>query len=500
MATLHSSDWNKGMTETRSRGNARAFDDGRCVPFAINDSVLFQDATIITMDPEVGDFAVGDLLMRDGVITGVGAGLRGVPADAIVIDARGYILVPGFQDTHRHCWQGVMRRLIPNVDDNEAYIRVAHEELAPLYSPQDIYEGNRLSALGAIDAGITTMMDFSHNSRTDEHADAAVHGLADTGIRAVHANCGPVIGDFSARWPRDLQRLAGTVGDLKHERITLRMGALCLESIGGPDIALSPALIEFARNRSLGISVDAVLGREASSVIEMLSQRDLLGPDMLLIHCSDLSSAAWRAIVEADVKVALAPTSDAQIGIAAAIPPIQDALDAGVEPSLSVDVEIALSGDMFTQMRTVLNTQRMLAFSRRYAAAPDGAVHGFAGLGVENFPPPISARDVLRYATLNGAKCLGLDTKAGSLTPGKRADFLALDAQAINNMPLNHAVGTVVNGCDARNITAVVIDGIARKWNGALTDVDLAAVRHSVEESRDRLMRSAGLKLNVVSL
>lgn len=466
----------------------------------LTSNVLLRGGTIISMDDAVGDLIVGDVHIRDGVIRAIGPDLLDDTFDGAVVDARSMIIAPGFHDTHRHCWQGVMRRLIPNVDDNEGYVRMAHSTLAAVYRPEDMRTGNKLSALGCLNAGITTVMDFSHNSRSDEHAGAAIQGLVDSGIRAVHANSGPVKGDFSHRWPADLERLASLTPSLSPDRrVTLRMGALGLTDIGGHDVALSAEFIEYARSLGLGITVDAVLGLESSQIVERLGEAGLLGPDILLIHCTDLSHSAWRFIAESGTAISLAPTSDAQIGIAAAIPPIQKALDFGVAPTLSVDVEIALTTDMFSQMRMILTTQRMLAFNDRYVNAPDGATGGFEELGVSDFADPISARDVLRYATVNGARANGLGDVSGSLSPGKKADLIGIRADAVNNIPLNSAVGTIVSGADVGNIELVMVDGEPRKWAGGIVGLDLEALRDEVRTSRDHLLGTAGVNLDVLS-
>ena len=471
----------------------------RSVPPTLGDEVLLTGAALITMDAELGDLAQGDVLVRGSKIAAVGNDLSAAASpDCTVIDAEGFILAPGFHDTHRHCWQGVFRRLIPNVDDNEAYVRVAHGSLAKAYTPKDIYLGNYLSALGCLDAGITTVMDFSHNSRSGAHADAAVEGLRDSGIRAVHANCAPVKGSWEDQWPADLERLQQRYFTDDESLVSLRMGLLGVEDIGGRNIALSSDRIRLARSMGIGISVDAVLGKPSSDLVLKVASADCLGPDVLLIHCTDLEEEAWRTIASTGAGVSLAPTSDAQIGIAAAIPPIQTALDHGVRPSLSVDVEIALATDMFSQMRMVLTTQRMLSFNRRYHAA-GGLVGDFDASVMADLPTGISVRDVLEFATIAGARANGLADVTGSLSPGKEADIIAIDANTFANIPLNNVVGTVVQGASAGDIAMVLVGGQVRKWHGQLVGVDLADVRQQVLHSRDRLMAEAGVHLDLLS-
>jgi cytosine/adenosine deaminase-related metal-dependent hydrolase len=199
-----------------------------------------------------------------------------------------------------------------------------------------------------------------------------------------------------------------------------------------------------------------------------------------------LTDTLWQIIADSGTTVSLAPTSDAQIGIAASIPPIQQALDFGVRPSLSVDVEIALSGDLFTQMRVVLATQRMLAFNRRYQSDPLA-------------PQGIGVRDALEFATVRGAHANGLLHKVGTLTPGKEADIVAVGAQDINTMPLNNAVGTVVSGADSRNVEMVFVAGEVKKWRGQLIGHDLDGLRDMVRDSRDHVVAASGYDLDVLA-
>ncbi|GAA2884576.1 cytosine deaminase [Actinoplanes cyaneus] len=433
--------------------------------------VLLTGATVVTMDAALGVLPVGDVLIEGDTIAAVGANL-GVE-DAIVIDVRGAVLTPGFVDTHRHAWQAQLRRIMPDVDDLGAYVTTTLMGYAPVYRPHDMYVGTRLAALTAIDSGITTMLDFSHNSRTAAHSDEAVRALLDTGIRGIHAAMAPHFGDWDRQWPADLARL---VKEHDSRLVTFRLATLATGEIGGPDLAYGPRLAAMARDLGVGVSVDAVFGPASSHAILEWERQGLLGPDVTLIHATGLTDDAWRAIGDTGTTIALAPTSEAQIGLESAIPAVDEALAAGVRPGLSIDVEVALASDMFTQMRALHAIQRMRAVNAVY------------GTGTE--PRRISTGDVLDFATLQGARTNGLGDLTGSLTVGKQADLLVIGAQDINTMPLNDAVGSVVLGADARNIDTVIIAGQVRKWAGRLLDVDLAALRDEVAASRDHILHA----------
>ncbi|MEE2041011.1 amidohydrolase family protein [Nocardiopsis sp. CT-R113] len=438
--------------------------------------ILFTGATVVTMDPGIGILERADVLVEGNTIAAVGSGLEA--GDAVVVDAAGTVVTPGFVDTHRHAWQSQLRRSIPDVDDLASYVTTALAGYAPVYEPEDMYVGTRLAALSAIDSGITCMLDFSHNSRTREHSDAAVRALLDTGIRGVHAAMGPHFGAWDRQWPEDLTRLREQFTDGSGRMLTLRAGALATGDIGGPALAHGPDLARIARDLDIGVSVDAVFGTPSSQAVLEWEEQGLLGPHLTLIHATGLTDRAWKAIGATGTTVSLAPTSDAQIGLETAVPAIDEALAAGVRPGLSIDVEVALAGDMFTQMRTLHTVQRMRAVNAAY--------------GTDAEPARIGVHDVLDFATLQGARTNALEEVTGSLTPGKRADLLVIRAEDLNNMPLNDPVGTVVLGSDARNVTAVLIDGEPRKWDGQVLDVDLAALRAQVRDSRDRLRERIG--------
>lgn len=436
--------------------------------------ILFTGATIVTMDPDVGVIDRGDLLVEGDTITAVGPHLSA--GDAVVVDATGTILSPGFVDTHRHAWEAQLRRIMPDVDDLGGYVMSTLAGYATVYRPEDMYVGTRLAALTAIDSGITTMLDFSHNSRTREHSDSAIEALRDTGIRGIHASMGPHFGDWDRHWPGDLTRIKDQYFSSDDQLLTLRLATLATDEIAGPALAYGPELARVAHDLGIGVSVDAVFGTSSSEAVLRWAEDGILSPDVTLIHATGLTPEAWKAMGETGTTVALAPTSDAQIGLETAIPAVDEALSVGIRPGLSIDVEVALASDMFTQMRALLAIQRMLAVNAAY--------------GTDQQPLRITTHDVLDFATLQGARTNGLDAVTGSLTQGKKADLLVIQAEDLNNMPLNDPIGTVVLGSDARNISAVLINGEPRKWNGNVLDVDLPALRREVHASREYVLNT----------
>ncbi|MER2537033.1 MAG: amidohydrolase family protein [Rhizobiaceae bacterium] len=436
--------------------------------------LLFKGATIVTMDPDIGNLETGDLLVEGSRIAAVERTIEA--ADAVEIDARGMILAPGMHDTHHHSWQGALRRLLPNGPLSE-YARCTHNGFAPYYRPEDMYVGNLVTALTSLSCGITGMMDFSHNSRTPDHSDAAIEALADSGLRAVHGFAPAYTGEWDRQWPGDIERLVKKYHSGAGGRITLRL-AVAFFRLESSAVEV-PRALTLARDLGIEVSIDGVFDDAASRNVEKLHAGGWLKPDVTLIHCTNLGDPAWQAIRDSGTQVSLAVTSDIHYGIARSRVPVDQIRRFGIRPSLSVDAPAALSSDMFTQMRALMEFERAKAFE----AGSQDALFGVA--------------DVFEFATLSGARANGLERLCGSLTPGKAADLLMIDAEAIENLPLNSALGTLVLGCDAGNIEAVFVDGHPVKWANRMLGVDLDALRRSVEASQDYLFDRAAFKPDI---
>jgi cytosine/adenosine deaminase-related metal-dependent hydrolase len=251
----------------------------------------------------------------------------------------------------------------------------------------------------------------------------------------------------------------------------------------GGEIYLPGHEAAWALGRELGIPVAAhIVGTFGMRpTFDALAAAGAFGPDNLFIHMTGMSDFAWQKARDAGVAVSLAVPIE--MNMRHGTPPIQKALDLGFQPSLSTDVECTLTADLFTQMRSAMALQRMF-------------LNGLA-LG-ENGPPEThkalaTTRDALRWATLNGARDLKLLHKTGSLTPGKEADIIILDAEAINVAPLNHVPGAVVSLMDRSNVETVLVAGKIRKWKGRMVDLNLRRLRRELEESRDGLFQRAGI-------
>jgi 5-methylthioadenosine/S-adenosylhomocysteine deaminase len=423
---------------------------------------LFRGGAVLTLDPQLGDFARGDVLVEGARIAAVGPHLEVDGAE--IVDARDAIVLPGLVDAHRHAWQGALRRLMPNVDSLDAYVEAIHYTLAKAYRPEDMHTGNLLTALSCLDAGTTTIIDASHNARSPEHTDACLDALGEAGIRALHMPGRPLAGRWAEHWPDDMERL-------KRDRFASSDQLLTLGLFCDPD----PALFSVARRLQLR-TLTEFLGPMASLLDAV---KPLLGPETVFNHCTSLPEETWRAFADAGVRVTVDPRSDAQYALGGGVFAWQEATDHGLRPGIGTDLETAYGGDMLTEMRLAFSLQRAVAQSRRYA-------------GDEHAPAPVTVQEILTAATIDGARCAGLDDRIGSLTPGKQADLIMIRTDDISLFPSNNAIGTVVHAAERRQVDTVMVAGSFRKRNGQLLDVDFQRVRRAAEESLSHIFREGG--------
>ncbi|WP_437600742.1 amidohydrolase family protein [Sorangium sp. So ce590] len=437
---------------------------------------LLKGGAVLSMDPNVGDFARGDVLVQGSKIIAVGPNLHA--PGATIIDARGMIVMPGFVDTHHHQYQTALRSFLSDgllADDGlphgeKNYLDYIHSTITPVFRPADAFIAVLASSLSQLDAGVTTVVDTSQVGHTPEHTDAVIEALQESGRRALFVYS-PGAGPGNI-FPNDLARLQSGYFSSSDQLLTLAMGGELFD----------PAFRDYwaiGRQNGLPIVTHLVGGLGQQTLIEQLDSEGLLGPDLEFIHASGISAGSWQAIADAGVNVSVA--APIEMTMRHGMPPIQAALDLGVQPSLSTDVECTMTADFFTQMRTVFTLQRALINER--------ALAGETGL-----PELLTCRDVIRFATIEGARVAQLSHKIGTLTPGKEADIILLRADAINVAPLNNVPGAVVTLMDRSNVDTVIVAGRIRKWRGHLVDVHMHHLRAALEASRDYIFDAAGVE------
>jgi 5-methylthioadenosine/S-adenosylhomocysteine deaminase len=417
--------------------------------------ILLKGGCVLSLDPAVGNFETADVLIEGARIVAVQPNLT---ASAEAVDASNMILMPGFVDTHRHIWLGPLRNILPNGRLTD-YGREMNGTARKVYRPEDVYIADLVSALGAINAGVTTLLDWSGISNSPAHSDAAIQGLQESGIRGVYG-FGTGVDGPQNQFPQDIHRLRKQYFSSDDQLLTLAMAA-----------AINADHWAVAREAGAPISV------HINGTNQLLPLAQSMGPDVTYIHCCNLSEAEWQLIAKTGGNVSIACPIEMEMGHG--VPPIQQALDHGIRPSLSVDVESEMPSNFFTQMLSIFTLQRMQILARERA-------------GEKNVPKLLTVREVLEFATIEGARDNRVDRKVGTLTPGKEADVILLRKDAINVMPVNNVYGAIVLGMDTSNVDTVFIRGQVRKWQGRLVGVDLNRIGKLVHQSRDYLVSRAG--------
>jgi cytosine/adenosine deaminase-related metal-dependent hydrolase len=458
---------------------------------------VIRNGHVMSMDPKVGDIVRGDVLVEGKKILAVGRNLNAGGADEI--DAEGRIVMPGFVDTHHHQFETAIRNFLADgllFNDGQPhgainYFQYILGTFAPVYRPRDVYISELFGSLSQLDAGVTTSHDISQIHYSKEHSEAAIKGSADSERRIVFGFFEGARADLisapDAWYPNGATFLRNRYFSSSNQLMTMSMGGEIYLSArqGGPTSEV------YTRAWKLGRKLDLLIASHIVGSFGMQPEFDAIATgqrevrfedDNLFIHMTGMSDIGWQAVKNAGAHVSLA--TPIEMNMRHGTPPILKTLQFGVQPSLSVDVEVTLTADMFTQMRATMSLHRMFmnakALGEPYAAG---------------FPQQelLTTRDVLRYATIEGARDLHLAHKTGSLTPGKEADIIILDAEAINVAPLNVVPGAVVSLMERSNVETVIVAGKVRKWKGKLLDVDLRRLRGELEDSRDFLFQAAGV-------
>jgi 5-methylthioadenosine/S-adenosylhomocysteine deaminase len=429
---------------------------------------LLRGGCVLTLGAKSPNLTEADVLIADDKVVEVGRGLRA--RDVEVVDAADTIVMPGFVDTHRHAWMSLFRNLGDGMDRDGA--PVSPSALGGHLEPDDVYAGTLIGLLGAAEAGITTVVDWADLPPGDPTADAALQAHADAGLRTVFVRVSsgpaPEAGDPATR--ETFSRLAAAAGPMT----TIAFGT---EAVGSADPGRLEA--EWALARGVGVRIFAHGGSEPSrsGVATDLSGRGLLGPDVTLVHHTALDDGDVDAIAASGASVSLAPSNEMAEGTGPL--PIQQLIDHDVRPGLGVGDERLTPGDLFAQMRATISLQHATVFDRK--------LMGKAGL-----PRLMGTRDVIRYATVDGARVAGLSGVTGSLEPGMQADVIVLRTDRPNIFPVNDPIGAIVWGMDTSNLDHVFVGGRALMRGGVLV-ADLDRARNAAIQARERVAVAAGL-------
>jgi cytosine/adenosine deaminase-related metal-dependent hydrolase len=416
--------------------------------------VLIRGGCVLTLGGKTANFPQADVLIDAGRIAEVGPGLRARAAD--VVDASDTIVMPGFVDAHRHAWMSLFRHM----DETSAHaVRHAGTSIGSHHGPDDVYAATLLGLLTAVESGITTVVDWCDVAHDGPSTEAALQAHADAGLRTVF--------------------IPGGRGDLA---TSSDRGGQTTIAYGSPDPTadnLDEIATAWSAARDLGLRLHAHVGTSPSrrGVVRALAEGKLLADDVTLVRCASLDDADLDAIASHGAAVALTPSTEMALGLGP--PPLQELIDRAIRPGLGVGDERLAPGDLFAQMHAVQSLQHATLFDLKLA--------GKAGV-----PNLLSTREVIRYATLDGARAAGLAQLTGSIEPGKQADLVLLRTDRPNISPVNDPIGAVVWGMDPSNVDWVFVSGKPLLRHGVL-EADADRARTLAMAARERVVAAGDL-------
>ncbi len=444
---------------------------------------LIKSGIVVTVDESVGDLRRGDVLIEDGRIVAVAPDIAADGAETI--DATDRIVMPGFVNAHIHTWQTGLRGIAADWTISE-YLHAMHASIAPNLTAADIFIANLVGALGQLNAGVTTMVDWCHNNPSPAHTDAAIDGLFESGIRALFLHGSPKPD------PRPGQPHFSEIPHPRAEIERLARGPLGARDglIGLGMAVLGPAYstyevsrYDLALARELGMICSMHVGGGAMRTpdgFQRLAAEGLIDDRVNIVHGNSLADEVLRRLIGSGAGVTVTPEVELQMGFGDTLIGRLRAL--GSAPSLGSDVESALGSDMFTNLRVALQSQRNLDNQQviaRTRRAPERL--------------SISCREALRWATIDGARMAGLDDRVGSLSPGKEADIILLRADDLNLLPVVDPVASIVLHAGTVNVDTVLVAGRVVKRDGKLLYRDLARRKAELAESSRRVLGAARL-------
>jgi 5-methylthioadenosine/S-adenosylhomocysteine deaminase len=440
----------------------------------VSGSVVLRDGLVLTMDDDHTVHTKTDVLVTGDSIAAIGEHLA-VPPGTREIDATGGIVMPGMIDTHRHMWQTAMRGYGADWSLSQYFVWY-YLESGKFFRPEDVHAGNLLSALEAIDAGVTTTVDWSHGLQSVEHAEAAVEAL-----RAVPGRFVLAYGNIQqAPWEwattagfRDFAARCIAEDD---ELLGLQMA---FDVTGDPAFP-ERAAFEVARELGLRVTTHAgVRGATGDDSIRLMHENGFMTPGTVYVHASSLSTDSYHRIAATGGSVSVSTESEQSAG--QGYPSSWTLRDYGIPVSLSMDTSVWWSADLFSAMRTTLGADR----SREHleAHAKDETVTSLH----------LRAEQAVEWATRGGSRALGLDDRIGSLEPGKRADIVLIKNDASPVMfPILHPYGHVAFQAQRGDVHTVLVNGRVVKSEGRLVDVDLVAARSKIEKTVEHLRSTLG--------
>lgn len=436
--------------------------------------LVFRNGLVLTMDGSRTVLKDADVLIADGVIKAVGSSLQ-APADALEIDARGGIVMPGMIDTHRHMWQTAMRGYGADWTLTQYFVWY-YLEHGKHFRPQDIHAGNVLSALESLDSGVTTTVDWSHGLRTVDHAHAALDALESVRGRFVLAYGNLAQGPWEWSTSQEFREFYKRRIDGKGDMLGFQMAF----DVTGDEAFPEKAAFEVARELDVYVTTHAgVWGATNDNGIRLIHENGFGTEKVIYVHSTTLSDDSYLRIAASGGSVSVATESEQSAG--QGYPPTWKLREFGIPVSISMDTSVWFSGDLFTALRTTVGADR----SREHLEA-----HA-AGNTVTQLH--MRSEEAVFWATQGGANAIGMGDKLGSIEVGKKADVILIKNDDSPSMfPILNPYGHVVMQAQRGDVHTVVVNGNVVKHEHRLVDVDLSKAKNDVADTVDYLRGQLG--------
>lgn len=439
--------------------------------------VVLRGGLVLTMDSDVGAHRVlsaTDVLVVGDRIAEIGPDLS-VPDGTVEIDARDGIVTPGMIDTHRHMWQTAMRGYGADWTLTQYFVWY-YLGSGTLFRPQDVHAGNLLAAIEAIDAGVTTCVDWSHGLQSVEHAEAAVDALRAVPGRFVLAYGNIAQAPWEWATSPEFRAFAQRLIDARDDMLGFQ---IAFDVTGDPAF---PEKAAYEVARELGVPVtthSGVWGATNDDGIRLAHEHGFLDESSIFVHAATLSADSYHRIAATGGSVSVSTESEQSAG--QGYPPTWVLRTHDIPVSLSMDTSVWWSGDLFSAMRATLGADRCREHLEAHAKG-DTVTHC-----------KLRAEQVVDWATRGGARALGRDSSLGSLQPGKKADIVLIkNEHSPVSFPVLHPYGHVAFQAQRGDVHTVLVDGRVVKHEHRLVGVDLAAARREVESTVEYLRSALG--------
>jgi cytosine/adenosine deaminase-related metal-dependent hydrolase len=428
---------------------------------------IIRDAYVMTMDPQLGDIAGGDVHVKNGAIIEVGKSIKAPGAAAL--DGHHMIVLPGMVETHWHMWNTLLRSFAGEKPDQGYFPTAA--TMGAVMTAEDNYHGVRLAACEALNSGMTTVHNYCHNLRSKDHAVADVRGLQEAGLRA----------RWSYGWPQGLPdtQICDLAGLEEMHRNWASYSNDGLISLGFAwrgmyRAGLLPAEVyrkEIETARKLGIPISSHIGSAeiaAKGQIEAHAKEGLLGKDLQIIHALSATPAEIGMIAKSGAVISVSPDTELRIGYG--FTKVSEFRNAGIPLGVSID-STALAGDA-----NLFDSLKMIRYIENARAHDEFKM---------------TARRALELGTIDGARSLGIEDRVGSLKPGKRADVIMISTLHPNMAVFTDPAHLVVEATQASNVDTVVVDGRILKRGGKMVAMPVDQILAEASASFDGIRKRA---------